>query len=373
MGNNVAVTVIGSSTPYTVSGVRILQHDGEHEIALVDLVISPTARLWDGWTPLRIQWGTAFTRPQIFVGYVHDVSYERKAGSQLTNARVTAVGATMPMKTQSSRIWTSRTTSYVAGELASKYGLRAVVDPTRDIVPNIAQSGESDWAFIARQAVDSGYNCFARGTTIFFIDPLRVLRNPRWNSPTFEMTLLAGGGSSVLSFTPREDSFGTAQNPSAVDRQALGIDARSGRLVGATSSGLPAVAMSAIRQGRDVAQTSDAERIVASGARRSAQWVRACATLQGHSALQPATTLNLTGTGIAPAYTGIWLVTGAEHDLQYNAKARRWDYTVAVELARDRVYAATYSTDQAWARVEALSATQLVAGRWVAGSTGRLN
>jgi len=197
--------------------------------------------------------------------------------------------------------------------VAREAGLRAQVSDTRQVLPYVAQTNLSDWAFLRRRARLIGYEIFVREKVLYFRPP------PFGGMPAARLQL----GREVSSFTPRLSSLGQAaevtvrgwdiRQKQAVTRNGLGTTPMSGTPgPSAARRAFGSASLTDVDLG--VRSTAEADPIARGRFDAMAlSYIQGEAVAEGHPQLRSGTVVQLDGAGTT--FSGPYYVTSVSHDM----------------------------------------------------------
>jgi uncharacterized protein len=202
--------------------------------------------------------------------------------------------------------------SAIAAQLAREAGLRAQVTDSRQVLPYVAQTNQTDWAFLRRRARLIGNEIFVRDKVLYF-------RPPQFGAaPSARLSL----GAEVTEFTPRLSSLGQAGEVSVRGWDVKQKEAvtRSGLVTTAMGSGAPGP--STARRAFGAATLTDVDLAVRSSGEAdpmalgrfnamALSYVQGEVVTQGDAQLRSGTVVQLAGAG--RTFSGPYYVTSASH------------------------------------------------------------
>lgn len=304
--------------------VEIREEFGMHDIIIPRFEFSrtypnlTTKPLWPVNAPVQVIWGRRPAALMTSYGYVNhwkDDSHS-DSGTNVIQIEYTVIGTSKPMNSQRARSWGPVTPTYIAKTIAAERGLRAVLTSTNWVLPFETQAAdESDFGYLNRLAVKTGYLFRVSGGTLYFIDPVSVLAG--------------SAGASVPSY--RQDRAMTRQDTirrfqvlqgdnlpgSEIARRSVGgVDQVTGQPVFATASTSQTPVTSRVQTGRVATSYDQAKRLADAWQAHSQFWVHAEAELFGSVALHPGKLVFLGGDAMPGNTAGYWLITAATHLLR---------------------------------------------------------
>lgn len=184
--------------------VTIYQEMGKHDVVDIFYPRFSTAlfKAIKTGVPVSITWKNDKVSEK-FYGYTLDVSYPTIQKLD-RGVHLRCVGASYPLKEQTSKIWTNRTVTEVVAEIAKIHKLKAVITPHPTRFTQLSIVGQSYWEKLNELAVKIGYGVQMNGTELHFhpidkmIDqfmttvPLMMFKDPMmhpmssFNAPTLD-------------------------------------------------------------------------------------------------------------------------------------------------------------------------------------------
>ena len=117
-------------------------------------------------TPVQLTWKNDKVSGNFF-GYTTVVSLPIKY-QDYQETKIQCVGTSYPLKESSFKIWTNKTASQIAIELAKKAKLKPMVTPHKTIFTQQSLSGKSYWEKLNELAETIGYGMQVSGTELHF-------------------------------------------------------------------------------------------------------------------------------------------------------------------------------------------------------------
>lgn len=326
-----------------VSSVTITEQNHRHVVALIDVqyrnteISSSTGRaarlLWPDGAPLQIDHGF-LTNYGTFYGYVvgHQVlEQDVESRKQYTTVRYLAQGTSHPMQTAQRRSWTDTTASYLATTLAHEYGLVPKVDQHPWNLGYRAQSGISDFRFLAERADEVGFDFSVDGPYLRFQNPLRALGSAaRNNLPTFTSNRKPDVPDTLISFAPVVGELLSTGGVLA-RRVSSALTTTGAVLTAASGDGLTVMAPALTQN------YGDAEQVVKAAQLANTKWAVASARTLGDARLHVGTVIGVGGAAMAEAHKGLWAVDSVTHEYDVDfASASRSTYFCSLEVRRDK-------------------------------------
>jgi hypothetical protein len=151
-----------------VRSVVIYQEMGKHDIIEIyySRFTNPYYKAIKTGVPVEIKYRNDKVSGR-FVGYTVDVSH--LTAQQLNrDTKITCVGASYPLKEQTSKIWTNKTATEIVTEVAKKVGLKPVVTPSTIRFTQQSLAGHSYWEKLNELAKRIGYGIQVIGSELHF-------------------------------------------------------------------------------------------------------------------------------------------------------------------------------------------------------------
>lgn len=281
--------------------------------------------------------------PTNFYGYVENCREDKSidGGDQsYRRFQVLCVGATWPMKAQKSRSWTNTTVAAVAKQIIGEYNLTADVEDSNIVLPYIAQTNESDWAFLCRIAKQFGYVVYPEGVTVHFNTWDRFAQHKRSTARILRFRdRMSGRRGQIRKFKPVISETSPQPEGQRGQRTIQGVDPRTGAPWSFQHDGFPnqptrVAASEAVFATRAVIAADSAQEAQArlEGSQEALRWQhRAKAEVDGYSDTFPSSMVYLDG--LQSEYDGYWTVLGCS--LHWDTLSS--DFRMDVELGTDAV------------------------------------
>lgn len=271
---------------------------------------------WADNAPVQVVWGRRPQALNTWYGYVnhHKLSSNADSGTHNVQYTYVCIGTSKPMNTGNSQVWGAVTPTYIAKQMALRYGLRCVVTSTTWVLPPVVQANETDFAFMNRIADKTGYRFWVSGGTLYLINPAVVLVGAGQQAvPAYTMDKQLDKQDTIRDF----EKYQGDNLPGSVQaqRSVYGIDSATGQLFQASTMPVG----STIQQNNSVrVATSYGEgtRIVQAWEGLSQFWVGASAELFGNTLLYPGKVVSLSGQAMTKSDAGFWIVGSAKHLLK---------------------------------------------------------
>lgn len=323
---DVSVRVNGAPLPLAASAdlQAVTVAEDLDALSMFTLVLGnwDAQRLTVSWSDSRLF--AVGNEVEIYLGYVNDLHLVMVA--EITSLEPAFTADEPPTLTvrgydhrhrlargRKTRAFSQMKDSAIAAQVAREAGLRGQVTDTRQVLPYVAQSNLSDWAFLRRRARLIGYEIFVRERVLYFRPP------PFDGMPAARLQL----GQEVSSFTPRLSSLGQAGEVTV-----RGWDIRQKQAV--TRNGLATTPMggtpgpSAVRRAFGSASLTDVDLAVRSTAEAdpiargrfdamALTYIQGEVVAEGHPRLRSGTVVQLDGAGAT--FSGPYYVTSVSHDM----------------------------------------------------------
>lgn len=335
--------------PEVVYSANIYQSRFAHEMAVVKFrdwniqydIVAPG-------TPVQLTIYGMKNRRE-FYGYVHHITPDKTPGKNFTE--VTIIGASYPMKQPSQMIYKNTTADKVVSEIATKYNFVAYAVPHPRIYPQISQAGHTDWEFMVRLAMQSGYSLRTENTELYFQPVMEDFTNYRESAPKFVMRQMSDpDGSTIYSFNPIIGESLDYDNSTKAAVAISGVDKSIGDRIAITKQTrnqktrkkqqnefFDKFDTSVVATDLEVA-TSEAK---AAEDRNSFPY-RATVEVLGDPSLRPDLPIFLEGIG--ETYSGYWVILKAEHKI-LETERNQQTYTTILTVGIDSLGSANSWVD----------------------------
>lgn len=192
-------------------------------------------------TPVQLTWKNDKVSGNFF-GYTTVVSLPIKY-QDYQETKIQCVGTSYPLKESSFKIWTNKTASQIAIELAKKAKLKPMVTPHKTIFTQQSLSGKSYWEKLNELAETIGYGMQVSGTELHF-HPIDKMINQFMTT----IPILYSDNSFVSPFNnfnaPTLDAFEarigdyleTSGEPNRSTNIVTGVDPVTGKVYSSTTS-----------------------------------------------------------------------------------------------------------------------------------------
>lgn len=378
--------------------VKIIQKMNAHAVALLDVIYvgsnigTTSTRSLHKWsyipeqTPIQIVYGQKPNYMNAFVGYVASYELIRTGadtgydGLVSTTVRYTITGASRFMQSTNNTAWKHTSPSTIAGNIATKNGLRGVIHVYQSAIDYRLQNA-SDFKFLAQLADEIGYRFYVDNTDLYFINPKQILNRANLRTiPQFWSYNQPGLYDTVREFKPVVGTI-TPDGGVVANRNVIGLNPTTSQLTQAT-----VLADATTQAGSQIAEYItqyytdapaesyyEAQQKATADALRNVYWNTAESTLRGDARIHPNSLVNLVGSSIPPDDSGVWLVNCATHILTKQAPTGNKygnTYITDAQLIRDRIYTANVTALSAAQDLTRAVPAKLVGGKWVSTNIG---
>ena len=348
-------------------GATFIEHTGNHQLVLVDYdnTLSRRAKNIPEMTPVRIVWGDNLRSLRAFYGYLNHSEVISEEDDSLVRLFVIGTSVTMNSATPSS--WQNVTGSYIAGQVALRNGLRAVVHKSPRMLPYWAQGNDSDFQMMDRLAKDSGYQFWVDGATLYFLDPnvlinsarsqfipvfTKMARDPDFSDDLLDIHLESG------SLRPGGTSTSLIYG---LDAQGRLIQSTTKRVI--TEQGLSVPSKTTLYAG-DVSSYYEADQIAGAHVSQGV-WATLKASVRNGSSVKTGGLVYLDGDYLHTDFRGYWVVTGTNSALTRYGTGNAYSVETELELVRNQADRNQFrtTTQSTGARTE-VPAVLRSNGRW---------
>jgi hypothetical protein len=314
--------------------VTLIQEMGKHDI--VEILY---ARFSDSFfkaiktgVPVQITWRNDKVSGK-FVGYAVDVSYPTVQALE-RNVKILCVGASYPLKERSSKIWTNKTATEIATDIANKFKLKPVMTPSPIRFTQQSMSGHSYWEKLNELAHRIGYGVQVVGTELHFhpidkmIDqfmttiPIMSFKDPM-KSPSSSYA-----APTLDYFEPNIGDYNETMDYTRTNNVVGGIDPVTGKTFSSTSSSNK-VGKNIRKNTKDRLFSSIETSVVTGNSAMAKSLADARSQLgrlgipakgigQGDPRMAPWATLEVRGTGATS--DGFWIVKKIEHFIHVDGR-----------------------------------------------------
>jgi hypothetical protein len=314
--------------------ITINQEMGKHDI--VHIYYSRfSAALMKGLktgVPIQIVWSNDKVS-ETFHGYAVEVSYPtvQKIERGIT---VTCVGTSYPLKERASKIWTNKTASDIALDIAKKFKLKPFITPSTIRFTQQSLAGHSYWEKLNELATKIGYGVQVIGTELHFhpIDemvnlfmttiPIMSFKNPLqhpmsvYNAPTLDH------------FEPIVSDYVETNDYSRTKNTVGGVDPVTGKVYSSVTSANKVgknirgkttdPLFSSIETGIVIESKSMADSLSKARSQLGRLFLPAKGIGQGDPRIAPWRTIEVRGSGSIT--DGFWIVKQVEHYMHIDGR-----------------------------------------------------
>jgi hypothetical protein len=346
---------------------EIRHSEMNHEIVVFSIdAFSVDTKRYQSGVPVQLQWGDGPTTMQVFYGYVSHVEPEFNGGGlstmQTSYKRIYCVGASYVFKDGGYLGFKDVTAGTVVRRIASDFRFSpGLIQENPRTFGTLAQSGRSNWEFLADLAGKLGYVVYARGTDLAFHDRLSAVVKFQGAVPIY-----GKDGSTITKF---ESSVGktTPTGGDLANRSVAGINPRTGQqLVGQQLSSaqrplLGQEGLSALftrgETGVPVDSLAEAQEHLTAVSTANQLPVTAKLVGEGNPRVKVGGVLFVDG--LDHVNNGLWYVTGVRHIFEGVS-----NYTTEAAVGRDGLVAST-QLPATGTSAGPQRGSRLVNGQWV--------
>lgn len=292
-------------------------------------------------SPVAVTWGIL---PQLLdTFYGHVLFAVPHVENEKHSLRVVCIGPSYGLKDIVPTIYPGLSVEQTIALTLQSHRFNLITDRSSKTWPSLTRTvHESLWTYMKRVAQRSGYTLYANKTTVCAYNPVDVLLANLPSYPIFDFVYGRGNQhGTMLSFHAQvgDDGAGSLRN---LDQRALGVDPRTGQMVGASDDGSklrrlnpvsapPRFAEYAVDQ--PVHSSGEAQSLV-SGRKSAERWTqKATARVYGNVRVTQGSGVVLRG--INGQDDGIWYVHKVVHELSTEEHPTTWTYFMDLELRRD--------------------------------------
>lgn len=301
--------------------ITVTQKFGNHTLVFLDYNFRRRSQylLPAEGTPVQVRWGAGPVGVRNFYGYVnhYDTIVD---GRGETNTRIIVLGTSKVMNTAVPTNWPGHTRSGIVREIAKRYKFRSIIHQHPYQTEAWASGARTDFQVLNSLAEESGYRVWVDGSTVFFLDPQKVLNSaesmfvPSFRRGKIRKSKVTGG-------------LGAPRDHVAKRRVIHGLDYSSNEFFTATSGdeSLPVEASTV-----PVNDYVDAEVITSARDSEEDDYYTLTATLSGSAEVYPGGLVRLEGDQITKDRQGIWLVNKTIHTITNR------DFTTEIVATRSK-------------------------------------
>lgn len=266
-----------------------------------------------------------------FYGYIdsHKAGPVKKDNNgNYINVSYYVVGTSHPMQVKHN--WTGMSWSSAAKTIAKRHKMKAVVHQTPKLSKALIQH-QSDFKFLVEGAEKTGFRFFVWGTTLYFVNPQKMLNAKPSGTPLFsgnaihDIDVDASDGESN-----QYASVGTAANGSTVTVTSDNSQTEYW-------DEAPTAPASIIYDATVVESLAEAQQAVQARVLSDQQWVLADVETDGDARVIPGKVVYLVSDELAEEHKGLWIVNSVSHIVDISDTQRAKSYHLEMELSRDRL------------------------------------
>lgn len=314
-----AVSVNGSPIPDRPLNATLTQAWGQHDIFTVRIEYNrgyPMNSIveWPANAPVTIVWGRRPNALVTWYGYLNHAEQKSNADSGDHNLQYTytCIGTSKVMNSQTGKSWGTVTPTYIAKQMAAKYGFRAVLTSTTRLLAGEIQAGTSDFTYMNTVAQKTGMRFWASGGTLYLTDPAVILAgNASQGVPAFRQDKLLTQQDTMRDFSMLKGD--NLPGSAVATRQVYGIDATTGHLF-TSSAGTGNITK--VNTSRVATSWGQGNQVAAAQQGLSQFWAGAQAELFGDTSLYPGKVVYLEGDALPGGNAGYWIIASATHAMR---------------------------------------------------------
>ena len=323
--------------------VRIIQTVFHHDMMVLTYYVQT-----DWWknrfrngSPLVVTWGEVPNKLDSFYGYVlYAVPHVENEAHSL---RVICIGASYPLKDVAPRVFPGMSVEQSIALSLHNHHFNLITDRSSRAWPSLTRTAqESLWQFLVRLTKQNGYTLFANKTTVCAYNPVDVMLANLASYPIFNYIYGRGNKfGTLLKFHAVLGDEGAGEETNTA-HGVLGVDPRTGEIVGALDSGTAMRRLgrthttprfSKFGVGTPVHNSSEAQD-TARGRARTHRWTqRATAQVVGNVRVTQGSGVVLKGVGTED--DGVWFTHKVTHVLTTEEHPQQWRYFMDLDLRRD--------------------------------------
>lgn len=308
MPNIFDASYLGYGPVQGLKKVTLHQKFGKHSLAILDYEIRAKAQyiMPSERNPAKIRWGAAPVGVRTFYGYVNHYDTQAIRGKQETT-EVYVLGTSSTLNSTNPTNWNGVTRSGIAREIAKRNKLRSVIHTHPYVLESWATGNRTDFQSLLALAEETGYRAWVDGSTLYFLDPKKVLASAQTDFvPYFDKQKIRHSSVTGGTNAPREDK-------ESVRRRVLyGLDNGTNEFF-TTTSGDPKYPTAVINAPANTYE--DARDTVNATDNRETDYYTLEATLEGSADVYPGTLINLAAGTNSTDRAGVWLVSEARHEI----------------------------------------------------------
>lgn len=299
----------------------VRQKYGNHTLAWLDYDITEKAQylMPPEQSPLQVTWGQSPLGVRSYYGYANHYETVASGEDNSVFTRLWSLGTSRVMNSATPSNWAGMTRSGIARDLAKRHKLRSIVHEHPYPVDNWASGNRSDFQVLKALADESGYRAWVDGSTLYFLDPQRLLTSAQtFDTPSFSREQIRSFKVTGGAGAPRDGS-------EARRRVVFGLDYTTNEFFEATG-GNPQFATEVVNQ--SVTTYTEADMLASAHERADDEYYTARLTVDGNASVYPGALVRLQGNDVAGDRGGFWIVTEASHEVTED------DFTTKFEATR---------------------------------------
>lgn len=305
-----------------LQAITVRHKFGNHTLAYLDFdyqkakqYVLPPER-----TPVALRWGKSPLGVSTTYGYVnHYDTTGNDSNTRKDSTRMVIIGTSALMNSTVPTNWETTTRSAIARDIAKRYQLRSVIHKHPAVVGSWASGVRTDLQVLQALAQETGYQFWVDGSTLFFLDPKRIILGAEnMTIPYFEKKNIRGSKITGGSNAPNE--YGNARR-----RVIFGLDNGTNQFFVATGGNpVHPVEMLPVRTG----SYGEADTLTAAGDLNDMNYYTAEVVVDGNAKIIPGSVVRLAPGNISNDIGGYWIVNQALHEMTLN------DFKTTMQLTR---------------------------------------
>lgn len=306
MPNVLRATFVNRREVRGLQRVTVRQKFSNHTLAFLDYRIDHRFDylLPPENTPVQASFGRSPMGVSMFYGYVNHYETVTENGRAL--ARLVAVGTSKPMNAVRPASWQDVTRSSIARDIAARHRLRSVVHDHPYVIDNWATGNRSDFQALKALAEETGYRLWVDGSTVWFLDPSKLLRNAS-NMSAVTVTQRDIRNSRVLGGSNIPGEILASKR-----RVQFGLDYRTNEFFESTSgqtsnpTEMLTGTANTFSEAQDIADAAD---------RRQQDYYALKAEISGNARVYPGALVNVESGRVNTDQGGVWIASETEHEV----------------------------------------------------------
>jgi len=314
--------------------ITLMQEMGKHDIVEIYYArfSSSLEKAIKSGVPVKINWKNDKVSGK-FVGYVVSISHLTTQALE-RGVTIRCIGASYPLKERASKIWTNKTATEIATEIAKKFKLKPVLTPSSIRFTQQSLSGHSYWEKLNELAKRIGYGVQVICTELHFhpidkmIDqfmttiPIMMFKDPM-KSPSSQYA-----APTLDYFEPEISDYNEAIDYARTNNTVGGIDPISGKVYSSKASSNKVgkkirkvtkdPLFSSIETHTVIASNAMAKSLSDARAQLGRLGISANGIGQGDPRIAPWATIEVRGTGSVS--DGFWVVKKVEHFIHVDGR-----------------------------------------------------